>query len=554
MRHQFAIAGPFFLCCMSCFSHKLCLAALTLFYAFPAATTLAAQNATASIEGYVRDAHKQPVPQAKVWLDDQVEGRTQSATTDAGGHFRFNSLPAGTYMLRAQKQGFLEASQGPVSLSQAQTASVNLQLTEAQAAKPPTGENPAQAMEYSDEPRFTVAGVSDPSDVGGHGSNVTLPTKEALAKDTASLAEEPPGVSKITNALPLGELPRPDPSDFAGNLRAGKQLLQAGRPGDAIAYFEHARRQNPQDFGANYWLALAYVRSGDPKRADALAGTLLKQKDTGDAHALLAEIKEAEGQPVEAAKEYQRAAEMDPTEPHLFSWGAELLLHRAYEPASEVFAKGHRLYPDSIRLLVGLGASAYAQDLHDQAARWLLQASALNPSDPRPYLFLGKVQEVAKSEPQEWVDAFHRFAKLQPENANAHYYYAVGLEKQRRGSADFAARETELNKAIVLNPKFGDAYLHLGLLQAEQRDYTEAVAALQKAVELTPLPDEAHLRLAQVYREMGDTEKARKESQLYNEVSEKKKAQLEQRRRELGQFIYTMQGDAATPEKPAAKP
>jgi len=242
---------------------------------------------------------------------------------------------------------------------------------------------------------------------------------------------------------------------------------------------------------------------------------------------------------VEAVREYQRAAELKPNEENLFAWGAELLLHHADAPALEVFGKGHRIYPKSVRILVGLGSAAYAQDLNEQAARWLLEAIALEPSDPRPYLFLGKVQEVAKSEPQEWVETFRRFVALRPDDAMAHYYFAVALEKQRRGERDFAAREAELRKAIAIDPRLGDAHLKLGLLEEEKGELAKAVASLQKAVEYTPLPDEAHLRLAQVYRRMGEAEKARRESALYEEVSQRKKEKMERERRELGQFVVT---------------
>jgi tetratricopeptide (TPR) repeat protein len=256
-------------------------------------------------------------------------------------------------------------------------------------------------------------------------------------------------------------------------------------------------------------------------------------------HSLLAEVRESEGKPVDAVREYQRAAELEPSEENLFAWGAELLLHHAYVPASEVFVKGHREYPKSVRMLVGLGSAAYAQDLNEQAARWLLEAIQLEPSDPRPYLFLGKVQEVAKSEPQEWVGVFRRFVELQPKDAWGHYYYAVALEKQRRGGRDFAERETQLQKAIGIDLRFGDAYLKLGLLEEEKGELAKAVALLEKVVEFTELPDEAHLRLAQVYRRMGETEKARGESELYEKVAAKKKEKMERERRELGEFVFT---------------
>jgi tetratricopeptide (TPR) repeat protein len=230
---------------------------------------------------------------------------------------------------------------------------------------------------------------------------------------------------------------------------------------------------------------------------------------------------------------------MEPSEENLFAWGAELLLHHADAPASEVFAKAHRLYPNSVRVLVGLGSAAYAQDLHEQTARWLLQAIQLDPADPRPYLFLGKVQEVAKSEPQEWLEAFRGYASLRPEDARARYYYAVALEKQRRGERDYAAREAELRKAIAIDPRMGEAFLKLGLLYEEKGDFAEAVAALQKAADFTDLPDEAHLRLAQVYRRMGEAEKARQESAIYEQFAAKKKEKLEKERKELGEFVIT---------------
>ena len=509
-------------------------------------TLLHAQDSGGVVEGVVRDAGKRPLADVKVSLDDQVEGRTRATQTDATGHFRFNGLVASTYILRARKPGYLDRTEGPFLTNRGETKSLNLDLAEEKDAVPGKGE--AQAIEYSDEPQFTVAGVTDPSNVGGHGSNVTLPTKEALARETASLAKETPDTRG--NGGGATELPKVAPEDFAGNWEAGQKLVQLGRAKDAIVYLERALQLRPDAYGADYSLAMAYLQTGDPKRAEELAKRIPREKETAESHALLAEIKEAEGRPVEAVKEYELTALMAPTEVHIFAWGAELLLHRADAPAAKVFGMGHQRYPKSIRMLVGLGAAAYAQDLNEQAARWLLEAIELEPSDARPYLFLGKVQEVAKSEPQEWVDAFKRFAVLRPDDAWAHYYFAVALQKERRGERDFAARDAELQKAIAIDPRLGEAYLKLGVLYGEKGELAKAVASLQKAVEYTPLPDEAHLRLAQVYRRMGETEKALKESELYAEVSKKKKEKMEKERRELGQFVYTLKSESA----PAGKP
>ena len=502
------------------------------------APSLHAQSGGGVVEGVVRDAGKRPLSDVKVSLDDQVEGRTLSAATDSAGHFRFRGLGASTYVLRAQRPGYVDRAEGPFVIGLGETKTLNVEMAAEKAAAP--DKSPTQAMEYSDEPQFTVAGLTDPSNVGGHGSNVTLPTKEALARETASLAASAATPDKTAAAnAPMGALPNVPAGDFAQNLKVGRELLNADQAKASISYLERALQLRPMDYDAAFSLALASQKSGDTKRADQLVQTLLAREDRAELHALLAEVRESEGQPLEAVRESQRAAELDPSEENLFAWGAELLLHHADAPALEVFGKGHRLFPKSASILVGLGSAAYGQDLNDQAARCLLEAIELQPSDPRPYLFLGKVQEVAKSEPQEWVEAFWRFVALRPDDAMAHYYYAVALEKQRHGERDFAAREAQLEKAIAIDPRLGEAHLKLGLLEEERGQLAKAVASLQKAVEYTPLPDEAHLRLAQVYRRMGETEKARKESQLYEEVAQKKKEKMERERKELGQFVFT---------------
>ena len=59
-------------------------------------------------------------------------------------------------------------------------------------------------------------------------------------------------------------------------------------------------------------------------------------------------------------------------------------MHRAVEPALEVFTRGNRLFPRSVRMLTGLGASWYVHGSYEQAAQRLCEASDLDPNDPKP--------------------------------------------------------------------------------------------------------------------------------------------------------------------------
>ena len=52
-------------------------------------------------------------------------------------------------------------------------------------------------MEFADKPNFTVAGVTDWTAVGGHGSDATLRTSEALARETVTLKPQGSGPSDV---------------------------------------------------------------------------------------------------------------------------------------------------------------------------------------------------------------------------------------------------------------------------------------------------------------------------------------------------------------------
>ena len=445
------------------------------------------------VEGKVCDSQGRPLAGVVVSLESTNPGRTLVSATDTHGSFRFEAVSVGTYTVRAKVEGYQEGREGPFVLHEQEAKSIALLLTKVQTTG--ASKDAASAIEFSDEPHFTVAGVTDTTALGGHASGPIMRNSNTLSKETASLARE--------NST--------QPS--AGS----NESAQIGPTQEAA------------------------IRA------------MLAREDNADLHAQLAKIEEREGHPLEAVKDYQRAAEMQPTEPHLFAWGAELLLHHAPEPAIEVFTKGHRLYPQSSRMMLGLGAAWYAERSKEQAVQIFLEASDLNPSDPIPYLFLGRLQLTQQIVPPAWTDRMKRFVSLHPENAMAHYLYAVSLIKQgERRPSSFDIAEAELKTAIKLDPHLGDAYLYLGILCSEREDFAAAIVALQKAIEITPVPDEAHFRLAQVYRRMGDTEKANQEIGQFKKLSEQKDAEAERERHEIPQFVYTLreQNPSVQPSSP----
>ena len=515
-------------------------------------------SGTATLQGFVRDASGRPIADATVCLLAK-EAPTLTARTDPAGAYRFSAVRQGVYSLRVEMLGYGIATFTPIVLGQNESRTIDLTL---ESVKTAGRQDSTGRPEFFDERHFTVAGVTDTTNLGGHGSDTIARNRRALVQATVSLNEALPGGSpsvpeNATAERSLRETVEHQPESFDANRQLGTLLVAEGKAREGLPYLERASRLNPGDYDNACELALARADSGDYERArtDVLALLTVKNKsgpEKAELHHLLGEVDEKLGSPLEAVREYQRAAELNPSESNLFDWGAELLMHRAVEPALEVFTTGNRLFPRSVRMLAGLGASWYARGSYEHAAQRLCEASDLDPSDPNPYLLMGQMQAVETTDSEAIVERLGRFVRLQPENALANYYYAVSLWKRRKSPedvADLAQVKFLLEKAVHLDPKLGPSYLQLGILYSERKDFSEAIAAYQQAIEATPRLEDAHYRLAQAYRQAGETAKAQAELQLYAQISKEQAEETERQRHELQQFVYELRNTTSAPSQ-----
>jgi tetratricopeptide (TPR) repeat protein len=242
----------------------------------------------------------------------------------------------------------------------------------------------------------------------------------------------------------------------------------------------------------------------------------------------------ADDHPLETVRKYQLAAEADPSEVNLFNWGAELLVHRADDQAVEVFSRGHRLFPRSTRTMLGFAVALYSRGNYSQAAQGFFEAADLNPADPEPYLFLGSISNGAITQSDGFSQRMERFARLQPDNARANYFYATTLARTSPKA------RTLLEKAVRLDPKLGDAFLLLGTVYADEGNLPKAISAYQSAIAASPQLEETHYRLAMAYRKSGETHKAQKELDIYQQLRKQSAEALERERSRIQQFVFEL--------------
>ncbi len=515
-----------------------------------------------NIRGTVATVSGSPLAGAVVKLENgggrERMGASEAVETksDAAGNFAFTGLHAGIYVIHAEDQAQRSASTAvKISGDEVMTPVVlRIEVPKALAELGPRNASDAshsanQVMEFADQPNFTVAGVTDWTAVGGHGSDAILRTSETLARDAVTLkaANSPASATSADSAVEdqLKVKLASTPGDFETNHQLGELYLRLGRYAESIPFLETAYRSDPSAFGNEYDLAMAQKGFGTPREALAHVRRLLTSHPNGDVHRLAGDLEEQIGDPLAAVREYEQAVRMDASEQNELAWGSELLLHRAVWQAQEIFKRGTKEYPKSARMLAALGSALFAGALYDEAATRLCEASDLNPLDPLPYDFMGKIELAAPTTLPCIEQKLERFAKDNPENSAAQYLYAMAIWKRQAQPAD--ARDLEqveslLIRAVQMDRRCGEGFLQLGVIRTAQHKPDEAIGFFRKAIEANPQLGEAHYRLGVAYDRMGESAKAKEQFQLHDEIEKAEADAIEQQRREVKQFLVVLQG------------
>lgn len=319
----------------------------------------------------------------------------------------------------------------------------------------------------------------------------------------------------------LRDAVRRSPDSFEAHHRLAVFYLQQDKLTRAIPHLRRAQAIDPAHYANGYDLAVALLQTGELDDARQQVKRMLGVKDTGELHNLLGDIEERAGNLIAAAEEYQRAAHMDATEEHLFDWGNNLVQLRAFEPAAQVFTAAIERHPKSARLHVGLGITQYSRAQYADAVKSFCTAVDLDPSDPRPYQFLGEMYGVAPTLAGDVTERLAQFVKTQPRNALAHFHYALSIWKGLPGASepvDIAQVETLLRRAVALDPRLAKGFLQLGILLSDQQRYKEAIQELRTATRLQPDLTQAHYRLAQAYLRTGQKALAAKELEIFEQL------------------------------------
>ena len=268
----------------------------------------------------------------------------------------------------------------------------------------------------------------------------------------------------------------------AAHQARGDKALAAGRYGEAIAAYSHARDLAPTDAKAQRGLmkARAFLIAEQPQRIPAelvedlrYEASFLVESDASSAPVYLTalgNIAARSGNPEEARARYEAALKADPRSPVAHAALGLFFLNQkdGAARAREEFDKVLELKPASPVALVGLAQLSLADGKAEPAAERLEAALKLGDDYTARYLLGGA--RLKQNRIEDAIAEFQRATQLDPRSAEAHRSLGQALLSANR--PEESERELRTAAAIAQDPP---TVLALGYALARQKKSDQAL-------------------------------------------------------------------------------
>ncbi len=208
------------------------------------------------------------------------------------------------------------------------------------------------------------------------------------------------------------------------------------------------------------------------------------------AHYLMGLIYDNQGKLEEALGEYEKALEFDPhSSTILISLGKYYLRRGMVDESRQKLRQAVQFDPDNEDAHLLLALICELQEDIEGAAKHYEDVLRLTPQDVDTYhrlialrLLLSAIYEEA-GKLKEACSQLKEALRADPDNDLAHFYLGANLDKQSRMEEAIS----ELKKAIQLNPKNAEALNYLGYLYADKGiNLGKSIQLIKRALELKP--------------------------------------------------------------------
>lgn len=297
---------------------------------------------------------------------------------------------------------------------------------------------------------------------------------------------------------------------------------ESRKPAKAASLEARYAEKTPQDEGAYGRAIDLYLRADQPKLAISTAQNALAKNSTPALHLLLAKAYDAGGQFNNAVAEYRQALKLRPfDEAYYFELSQAYLHKQRFADSLEVLNAAKTRFDKSAQIELALGVTYYGLRRFPEAIDAFLRTTQIAPDVEQPYIFLGRMIELAEGKLREVTGAMGTFASAKPANYLSSFLYAKALAAEQASPEQL---EPLLRRSIALNPNYWESHYELGSALERKKDFAGAASEYGISIQMNPKEATPHYRLARVYDRLGKREQAAAERAVHAKLSEQEKS------------------------------
>jgi tetratricopeptide (TPR) repeat protein len=220
--------------------------------------------------------------------------------------------------------------------------------------------------------------------------------------------------------------------------------LQLGDYQKVIELLEPLEKQSPDDKTVIYMLGTAYIRDKQPARGQVLVDRILRDGDSAEARLLLGTTKMNANEFAEALVDLQKAVELNPQLPDVYSYyGLALLTTGDEAGAADAFRKELASNPNDFVSNLQLGAVLKQDQKFDEARHYFDRALRVRPGDPGVRYQLATL-DLMTGKLDEACAQLEKLTKESPQFVEAHVSLATVYYRLKRKADGDREREVVL--------------------------------------------------------------------------------------------------------------
>ncbi|MFN8001797.1 MAG: tetratricopeptide repeat protein [Acidobacteriota bacterium] len=198
---------------------------------------------------------------------------------------------------------------------------------------------------------------------------------------------------------------------------------------ESLAPFEAA---NPNDRALAYMLGLAYLNEKQMEKGQRLLDRILRDGDSAEAHLMIGTTHLLIGENEQARKEFQRATELNPQLPTVFSFLGQTLVRLGNTDDAQIaFRRELANNPNDFISCLQMGILLKQEQKLDEARDFFQRALTVRPNEPNARFYLASV-DVGLGKIAQALPVLEALIKDAPDFVEAHVMLATVYYRLKR--------------------------------------------------------------------------------------------------------------------------